>query len=53
MLEGLLPGNNAVWSVVYQKNLSKTLQMDLSYNGRVSQDSKTIHMAGVQMRAYF
>lgn len=53
MLEGLLPGNNAVWSLVYQKNLSKTLQMDLSYNGRVSQDSKTIHMAGVQMRAYF
>ncbi|MFH2144134.1 MAG: hypothetical protein ABIJ97_17035 [Bacteroidota bacterium] len=53
MLEGLMPGNNAVWSVMYQRNLSKTLQMDLSYNGRISQNNKAIHMAGVQMRAYF
>ncbi|GAB4285139.1 MAG: hypothetical protein Kow0068_10400 [Marinilabiliales bacterium] len=53
ILEGLLPGNNATWSLIYQQNLSKSLQMNLSYNGRVSEQTKVVHVAGVQMRAYF
>ncbi len=53
MLEGFMPGNNGTWSVLYQRNLSKTLQMNLNYNGRISEDSKIIHLAGVQLRAYF
>jgi len=53
MLQGLKPGDNATWSLMYQRNLSNTLQMNLNYNGRVSEDSNVIHIAGVQLRAYF
>lgn len=53
MLEGFNPGNNATWALIYQRNLSNSLQMNINYNGRVSEDSKVIHIAGMQLRAYF
>ena len=53
MLEGLLPGNNGVWNVQYQRDLSNSLQVSISYNGRISQDSKAVHIGTVQMRAFF
>jgi len=53
MLDGLQPGKNATWVVLYQRNLSKSLQMNLTYNGRKSEDLKTVHTGGVQLRAYF
>ncbi len=53
MLEGLLAGNNATWLVQYQRDLSNSLQISISYNGRISQDSKAVHIGTVQMRAYF
>ena len=53
MLEGLLAGNNATWLIQYQRDLSNSLQISISYNGRISQDSKAVHIGTVQMRAYF
>lgn len=53
MLEGLQPGQNMTWSLSYQRNLSDNMQLSLNYNGRKSEEVKTIHSGGVQVRAYF
>ncbi len=53
MLEGLLPGNNAKWSALFQTQLSKYLQLNLSYLGRVAEDSRVIHNGQAQLRAFF
>ena len=53
MLEGLLPGNNAKWSAIFQTQLSKYLQLNLSYLGRVAEDSRIIHNGQAQLRAFF
>ena len=53
MLEGLLPGNNAKWSALFQTQLSKYLQLNLSYLGRVAEGSKVIHNGQAQLRAFF
>lgn len=53
MLEGLLPGTNTTWEVVYQQNLSKHMQLSLNYNGRKSDETPVIHVGGVQVRAFF
>jgi len=53
MLDGLKTGNNIVWNLSYQMNLSKNLQLSIMYNGRKSPEVNTVHIATVQMRAYF
>ena len=53
MLEGLAPGLNATWLISYQRNIGKYLQIDLSYSGRQSEDSNTIHSGSMRARAYF
>lgn len=53
ILEGLQPGNNATWQVSYQRTIGKYLQLDVSYNGRASEEVKTVHAGTVRVRAYF
>ncbi|HZH87437.1 MAG TPA: hypothetical protein VFD77_08970 [Brumimicrobium sp.] len=53
MLESLKPGKNLTWSLNYQRSLSKNLQINIQYNGRRSEESKTIHSGGVEVRAFF
>ena len=53
MLEGLQPGQNALWEVSYQRTIAKYLQLNLRYNGRVSEDVPVIHTGSVQVRAFF
>ena len=53
MLQGLMPGNNLTWEIIYQRSLSKTLMLNINYNGRYSNDNKIIHTGGIQLRAYF
>lgn len=53
MLGGLKPGTNVTWSVGIQRNLSNNLQIDLTYNGRRSEDVPVIHVGGAQVRAFF
>ncbi|RLD29108.1 MAG: hypothetical protein DRI75_04485 [Bacteroidetes bacterium] len=53
MMEGLQPGKNFTWSLLAQKKLTKFLDLNLTYFGRKTETSKTIHTGTVQLRAYF
>ena len=53
MLEGLQPGRNLTWSILAQKKITKYLDLNLTYFGRKSETSKTIHTGNVQLKAYF
>lgn len=53
LLDGLQPGQNALWEVSYQRTIAKYLQLNLRYNGRVSEDNPIIHTGSVQVRAFF
>jgi hypothetical protein len=53
MLEGLNPGFNVTWNVGLQRTLGKSLQLNITYNGRKPEQVRTIHAGGVQLRAFF
>ena len=53
MLEGLKTGKNYTWNVSIQRNLTNSLQLSLNYDGRKSENVRTIHSGGIQARAYF
>ncbi|MFK5878358.1 MAG: hypothetical protein QM478_02560 [Flavobacteriaceae bacterium] len=53
MLEGLQPGKNYTWSLLWQQRLTNFLDLNVSYLGRKSETSKTIHTGTVQLRANF
>jgi len=53
MLDGLKKGDNYTWSLFFQRNLSKNLALNVSYNGRKSKENPVIHSGGVQVRAFF
>ncbi|MCG8410177.1 MAG: hypothetical protein MI739_02710 [Bacteroidales bacterium] len=53
ILEGLKPGNNGVWNFQFQMKLAKNLEMNINYDGRISETTKTIHTGNVQLRAFF
>jgi len=53
MLEGLQAGQNLTWRLLVQKNLTQYLDVNVNYEGRKSEESKTIHTGSIQLRAYF
>lgn len=53
ILEGLQPGVNYTWRLLFQKRITKYLDANVSYFGRDSRDTKTVHTGSVQLRAYF
>jgi hypothetical protein len=53
MLEGLQPGKNQTWRLLLQKNLTEYLDVNINYQGRNSETSKTIHTGNIQLRAFF
>ena len=53
MLEGLQPGKNYTWNLLFNKKLNTFLNLNLSYFGRKSENSKAIHTGSVQLRAIF
>ena len=53
MLEGLQPGKNITWSLNLQKNITKYLDVNMSYIGRKSENINTIHTGSIQLRAFF
>ena len=53
MLEGLQTGNNYTWNVLWNKKLSKLLQLNLNYFGRKSESSNTIHSGAIELKAVF
>lgn len=53
MLEGLQPGMNFTWNIGYQRSISRNLQLSIQYQGRKSEDNRTIHSGGMEVRALF
>jgi hypothetical protein len=53
MLEGLQAGKNYTWNLLFNQKLNTFLNLNLSYLGRKSEGSKTIHTGSVQLRALF
>lgn len=53
MLESLQPGSNYTWSILWQRNLSKNLQLNLQYSGRKPANRGVIHNGGMELRAFF
>src|SRR5690606_2015936 len=53
MLEGLRTGNNLTWGASFQRTIGQNLQISLTYDGRYSEGSKLVHIASMQVRAFF
>lgn len=53
MLQGLQAGLNFTWGVSFQRQLANGLQINISYTGRKSQETRIIHTASMELRAYF
>ncbi|MEM9340338.1 MAG: hypothetical protein AAGA66_16505 [Bacteroidota bacterium] len=53
LLEALQPGINQTWQVNWQQKLAKGMQLSLLYNGRKSDNRKSIHTGSVQLTAFF
>ncbi len=53
LLEALKPGQNTVWSVGYQRSVSKNLQISIQYNGRKSAGNTAVHAGGMEVKAFF
>ena len=53
MLDGLRPGGNITWNILWQRNLANNLQLNLNYGGRRSDGVRVIHTGGMQLRAFF
>ena len=53
MLDGLRAGKNATWTIGYQRTLANNIQISITYDGRQSEGSTTIHTGGASVRAFF
>ncbi|MFC2112536.1 hypothetical protein ACFLTA_04635, partial [Bacteroidota bacterium] len=53
MLNGLLPGHNGTWTVLFQRTIAGGIELNIEYSGRVSEKQAVIHSGGLQVRANF
>lgn len=53
MLEGLQAGTNYTWNCIFNRKLNSFLNLNLSYLGRKSENTKAIHTGSIQLRASF
>ncbi len=53
MLEGLQNGENFLWSLNLDRQLSKTVQLGLNYEGRKTGTNRIVHIGRAQVRALF
>lgn len=53
MLQGLKNGNNILINLNYTRRISNSIDLIINYNGRKSEGSQFVNVAGVQMRALF
>ncbi|MBO7628993.1 MAG: hypothetical protein J6S87_03480, partial [Bacteroidales bacterium] len=53
MLDGLTAGHNFLWDLTYQTRIFEYLQLNLQYEGRVTDNGKLIHTGFLQLKAFF
>jgi len=53
MLEGLKTGSNFTWGASFQRTIGNNLQLSINYDGRKSGNANVIHLASMQIRAFF
>lgn len=53
MLEGLQNGNNILWNLQIERTLINNVQLLISYEGRKTGLSSTVHVGRMQLRATF
>ncbi len=53
LLQGFRPGHNGLLSLSVRRKLNKLIQLDFSYEGRISEGNNIIHTGNVQVRAVF
>jgi hypothetical protein len=53
MLDGLLPGQNYLWTIDYTKRLLNNIELSFQYDGRKPGDGRTIHTGRASLRALF
>lgn len=53
MLEGLRTGSNFTWGASFQRTIGSNLQLSINYDGRKSENANLIHIASMQIRAFF
>lgn len=53
MLESLKSGINVTWGASFQRTIGNYLQITLQYDGRKSEGAPFVHIASMQVRAFF
>ena len=53
LLQGLRQGRNYLWTVSIDRQLAKSLQLSLSYEGRKTGDVSAVHTGRAQVAAFF
>lgn len=53
MLDGLQNGRNSLWALNVERQLSRSIQLSVGYEGRQTGESKTVHVGRAQVRAIF
>lgn len=53
MLDGLQNGRNVLWGISLDRQLSRSIQINASYEGRQTGIAKTVHVGRAQVRAIF
>lgn len=53
MLDGLLPGNNLLWSLGFNKRLVNNLELNFQYDGRRAGTARTVHLGKAGVTALF
>ncbi|MCK6691112.1 MAG: hypothetical protein L6Q97_03300 [Thermoanaerobaculia bacterium] len=53
MLDGLQDGRNFLWSINVDRQLSRSVQLSLNYEGRKTGENRMVHVGRAQVRAVF
>jgi len=53
MLDGLQNGKNFLWSLNLDRQLSRSVQLSLNYEGRQTGENRMVHVGRAQVRAVF